>query len=409
MLLATMQGKITHMTRSQLILRYLPILLACISLTAACDRSQSPTEPLAALPAPEVTVATPLKKDVTDMDEYTGRLAAVKSVDVHARVRGYLESIHFKEGAIVKAGDLLYVIDPRPYQAALDEVRANLARANATLDLATSDLARAERLFKTHTISQEIYDSRNNQKREAAAAVEAAKAAVKVAELDLEFTHIKAPITGLIGKTLVTEGNLVKGGDMESTLLTTIVTLDPIYFYLTADEQTLLRYLRASDAGFRQKLSDKGHPVKVRLADEKEFSREGYIDFIDNQIDPSTGTLEVRAIIPNSDLLLLPGMFAHIQIPGDQPYSALLLPDTAINVDQTLQYVYVINKDNVAERRTVTTGRTAYGLRTIQAGLEDSDRVIINGVQRVQAGVKVNPKNGVIEEQPSPSFKTATP
>ncbi|MGH8120017.1 MAG: efflux RND transporter periplasmic adaptor subunit [Gammaproteobacteria bacterium] len=397
------------MAKPQILHRYLLFLLGIINVMAACDRPQPVSGTPSMLPPPEVTIATPLKKEVTDLDEYMGRLVAVKSVDVHARVRGYLESIHFKEGAIVNSGDLLYIIDPRPYQAALDQARANLARAIATLDLATSDLARAERLFKTHTISQEGYDSRNNQKREAAAAVDAVKAAVKVADLDLEFTRIKSPITGLIGKTLLTEGNLVKGGDMESTLLTTIVSLDPIYLYLTADEQTLLRYLRTSDNDFRQNLSGKGHPVKVRLADEKEYTREGYINFMDNQIDPSTGTLEVRAVIPNSDLFLLPGMFAYIQIPGDRPYSALLIPDAAINLDQTLQYVYVIDKDNVAERREVITGRKAYGLRVIQAGLEDSDRVIINGIQRVRPGNKVNPRDGVIEEQPGPALTTAAP
>jgi len=395
------------MTKSQRLIRYLPFLLGFISLTA-CDRPQ-PQTATPALPPPEVTVANPLQKEVTDIDEYTGRLAAVKTVDIHARVRGYLESIHFKEGTIVNAGDLLYIIDPRPYQAILDQARANLDRATATLDLAISDLARAERLFKTNTISQEVFDSRNNQKREAAAAVEAAKAEVKVAELDLEFTRIKAPITGLIGKTLVTEGNLVKGGDMESTLLTTIVSLDPIYLYLTADEQTLLRYLRTDTSGFRQNLSGQGHPVKVRLVDEKEYTREGYIDFIDNRIDISTGTLEVRAIIPNPDLLLLPGMFAHIQIPGDRPYTTLLIPDAAINVDQTLQYVFVINQDHVAERREVTTGRIVYGLRVIQAGLVASDRVIINGLQRVRPGLTVNPQNGVIEAQSAPPVKTTAP
>ena len=395
------------MTKSQRLIRYLPFLLGFISLTA-CDRPQ-PQTATPALPPPVVTVANPLQKEVTDIDEYTGRLAAVKTVDIHARVRGYLESIHFKEGTIVNAGDLLYIIDPRPYQAILDQARANLDRATATLDLAISDLARAERLFKTNTISQEVFDSRNNQKREAAAAVEAAKAEVKVAELDLEFTRIKAPITGLIGKTLVTEGNLVKGGDMESTLLTTIVSLDPIYLYLTADEQTLLRYLRTDTSGFRQNLSGQGHPVKVRLVDEKEYTREGYIDFIDNRIDISTGTLEVRAIIPNPDLLLLPGMFAHIQIPGDRPYTTLLIPDAAINVDQTLQYVFVINQDHVAERREVTTGRIVYGLRVIQAGLVASDRVIINGLQRVRPGLTVNPQNGVIEAQSAPPVKTTAP
>ena len=388
--------------------RRLPILFGFLCLVSACDQPQ-PQSQTPVLPPPEVTVATPLQKEVTDWDEYTARLAAVKSVDIHSRVRGYLESIHFKEGAIVNENDLLYIIDPRPYQAVLDQARANLAQVRAALELAESDMVRAERLFKSHTISQESFDSRTYQKLEAAAAVEAAQAALKIAQLDLEFTHIKAPIAGRIGKTQVTEGNLVKGGDMESTLLTTIVSLDPIYIYLTADEQTILRYLRMDKGSLRQNLSDKDRPVHVRLADEQEYAREGYIDFIDNRVDTATGTLEVRAVIPNPDLLLLPGMFAHVKIPGKSPYAALLIPDSAINVDQTLQYVFIVNQDNVAERRDVTPGRKMHGLRVIRAGLQGSDRVIINGIQRVQPGIKVNPQNGIIEGQPAPSATTASP
>ena len=388
--------------------RQLLIMFGLLSLGTACDQSQ-PQSQSPGPPPPEVTVAAPLQKEVTDLDEYTARLAAVKSVDIHSRVRGYLESIHFKEGAIVNENDLLYVIDPRPYQAVLEQANANHAQAMAGLNLAESDLVRAERLFKSHTISQEVFDSRNYRKREAAAAVDAARAAVRVAQLELEYTHIKAPITGYIGKTQVTEGNLVKGGDMESTLLTTIVSLDPIYIYLTADEQTILRYLRMEQGSFRKTLSDKNHRVYVRLADEQVYTREGYIDFIDNRVDTATGTLEVRAVIPNPDLLLLPGMFVHVQIPAENAYSTLLIPDSAINVDQTLQYVFIVNQDNVAERRDVTPGHIFHGLRVIRKGLQDSDHVIINGIQRVLPGIKVNPQNGIIEEQPAPSVKTASP
>lgn len=357
------------------------------------------------LPPPEVTIATPLKMEVTDMDEYTGRLYAVNTVDIHARVRGYLESIHFEEGAFINSGDLLYVIDQRPYQAALDQARANVIRATAALDLADSDLARAEKLFQSKTISQEVYDARKNQKREAAAALEAAQAEVRTAEIDLGFTRIKSPISGRIGRTQVTIGNLVKGGDSESTLLTTIVSLDPIHLYLTADEQTLLRYLRMSDGKFGRNMKEQSQPVHIRLADERQYTRTGYIDFVDNRVDVSTGTIEVRALIPNPDHLLLPGMFAHVQIPAAKPYVALLIPDAAIKIDQTLQYVLVVNSENVAEQRVITTGAMAYGLRTIHAGLAETDRVIINGIQRVRPGDKVNPGDGIIE----PNAETAAP
>lgn len=381
------------------------LLLLAIALSG-CDRGPAPTTPaLKELPPPEVTIATPLSREVTDMDEYTGRLAAVNTVDIHARVGGYLESIHFEEGALVSAGELLYIIDQRPYQAVLDQARANVMRAAAALDLAHSDLARAEKLFQSKTISQEVYDTRKNQQREAAAALEAAQAEVRTAEIDLDFTRIKAPISGRIGRTQVTVGNLVKGGDSESTLLTTIVSLDPIYLYLTADEQTFLRYLRASDGQFGQHIKEQAHPAYIRLADENQFTRSGYIDFVDNQVDASTGTILVRAVIPNPDHLLLPGMFAHVQIPVAKPHPALLIPDAAIKIDQTLQYVLVVNSDNIAEQRVVTTGAMAHGLRAIRAGLMESERVIIKGIQRVRPGNKVNPTIGSIE----PIAETAAP
>jgi len=368
-----------------------------VFIVVACDRVPSPANGAMAPPLPEVTVATPLQMEVTDWDEFTGRLYAVESVEVRPRVSGYLQSVNFKEGSIVKRGDLLYIIDPRPYQAILDQSRADLARAIATLELAENDLARAERLYKSRAISEEELDSRSKQKRGALAALEAAKAAVKSAELNVEFTHIKSPITGRIGQTRVTQGNLVTGGDFESTLLTTIVSLDPIYVYFTADEQSVLHYTRMDMAGIRKSSRVAPNPVYLRLADEDDYLHKGQMDFVDNQIDLATGTMRARAIVDNPDFLLVPGMFADVRLLGEGPYEALLIPDTAINIDQTIRFVYVVDENNTVERRPVTPGRMFEGLRVIRSGLEANDRIIINGIQRVRTGMQVAPDTGSIE------------
>jgi len=368
-----------------------------ILVLAGCEQSQQSAMPMA-FPPPDVVYATPLARTITDKDEYTGRLAAVNTVDIRSRVSGYLESIHFKEGAIVKKGDLLYIIDPRPYQARYDQAVANLNKAIAVVDLAKSDMSRATRLMQSRTISEDVYDTRTKQLHEAEADVEAARAAVVAAELDMEFTHIRAPISGRIGKTLLTEGNLAKGGDNESTLLTTIVSLDPIYVYFTVDEKNMLRYLRNEKSGDGVNAGD-SQPMWLHLSDEKEYKHEGKLDFIDNQFDNATGTMEVRGIFANPDLLLQPGMFANVEMVGEGPYSALLIPDSAIGMDQTLKYVFVVGTDNVALRKDIRTGHLVGNLRVVRSGLQPDDRVIISGIQKVTAGMKVNPQPGVIEEQ----------
>jgi RND family efflux transporter MFP subunit len=365
---------------------------------AGCKQPQQSAVPLT-LPPPDVVYAAPLARDITDRDEYTGRLAAVKSVDIRSRVSGYLQSIHFREGAIVKEGDLLYIIDPRPYKAKYDQAVANLNKTMATRELAKNDLARAERLMQSHTIAEEVYDARSKQLNEADAVVEATRAAASAAELDLEFTHIRAPINGRIGKTQVTEGNLVKGGDMESTLLTNIITLDPIYVYFTVDEKNMLRYLRNEKTGSSANIGGSAQPMWLRLSDEEEYQHEGRLDFIDNSFDNATGTMEVRGIFSNPDLMLQPGMFANVAMVGEGPYSALLIPDSAISMDQTLKYVFVVGPNNMALRKEIVTGRLLGGLRVIRSGLQPDDHVIITGIQKVVAGMPVNPKPGVIEEK----------
>ena len=365
-------------------------------ILAGCKQSQQAVVPPTFSP-PDVAYVTPLARNITDRDEYTGRLAAVKSIEIRSRVSGYLESIHFQEGAIVKEGDLLYIIDPRPYKAIYDQAVANLNKAIAAAELAKSDMSRATRLMQSHTIAEDIYDARTKQLHEAEAEVEAARAAVAAAELDMEFTHIRAPISGRIGKTQITEGNLVKGGDTESTWLTNIVTLDPIYVYFTVDEKNMLRYMRNENTGPGVISGDNAQPMWLRLSDEEEYKHEGRLDFIDNRFDIATGTMEVRGVFANPDLMLQPGMFAKVAMVGEGAYSALLIPDSAISLDQTLKYVFVVGPENMALRKEIVTGRQLGELRVIRSGLQPDDRVIITGIQKVVAGMPVSPQPGVIE------------
>tara|TARA_R110001592_G_scaffold357416_1_gene660482 strand:+ start:32706 stop:33845 length:1140 start_codon:yes stop_codon:yes gene_type:complete len=356
------------------------------------DTPQESAEP------PSVTVATPIAKNVTDWDEFTGRLAAVDTVEVRARVSGYVESVVFKEGAMVDEGELLYVIDSRPYQAALAEAKAQADRASVQLELASKDQSRVQRLFETHAISEEEFDTKTQEKRAAEATLQAARAAEQAAQLDVEFTRIKAPIPGRISRTHVTEGNLISGGTAGSMLLTTIVSLDPIHFYFTGTERDFLQYLRLDKAGVRSSSRDAQNPVRLKLADEENFVHEGHMDFVDNQIDEATGTMLGRAVFPNPDNLLVPGMFAEIELLGDGPYKALLIPDEAIGADQMHQFVYVVDENNVAQRRVIEPDRLEDGLRVIRKGLTAGDRVVINGIQRVHAGAPVTLKTADVAQ-----------
>jgi RND family efflux transporter MFP subunit len=376
--------------------------IAALLLLVSCEQESRSAAPPEA-PPPQVSVATPLQQPVTDWDEFTGRLQAVESVEVRPRVSGYLQSVNFREGTFVEKGDLLYVIDTRPYQAAVDQARAELSRAVASLDLAKINLARAERLFKTNVISEEDLDLRQNQQRVSVADVEAARAALAAAELNLEFTHVKAPISGRISHTRVTPGNLISGGESESTLLTTIVSVDPIHVSFTADEQSVLRYLRLDMSGTRKSSREAANPVLLRLADEETYAREGRMDFVDNQIDTATGTMRGRAIVDNPDRLLIPGMFIDVRLLGRGPYDALLIPDTALGLDQTIQFVFVLDENDVAQRRQVRTGRLHGRLRVIEEGLEADDRVVINGIQRIRPGVKVAPEMTTIDPPATPA------
>lgn len=365
-------------------LRYASAVLASAAL-AACGSDPAPPPP-----PPAVTVAQPLAKSITDWDEYTGRVEAVEAVEVRARVSGYLQSIHFDEGGMIEEGDLLYVIDPRPYRAILEQAAAELTRAQARLTLATNDRDRAERLFRSRAISEEEADARTQEQREAVATLAAAEAAVRAAELDVEFTEVRAPIGGRIGRWHVTRGNLISGGTEGSTLLTTIVSVDPVYVYFTGDEREYLKYSRLNLQGTRPSSRDFANPVRIRLADETEFAREGRMSFVANTLDEDSGTIQGRASFANPDGLLTPGMFVTLQLLGRGPYEALLLPDEAIGADQSQRFVYVVGDDNVVARRSIDIGRIEGRFRIIEAGLTAADRVVVNGLPRVRPGAAVN-------------------
>ncbi len=370
-------------------------VLALLAATlAGCDRSAS----VPAMKPPQVTVARPLSRQVTDWDEYTGRLAAPESVELRARVSGYLGDAPFSEGAIVHKGDLLFVIDRRPYQAALDAARASLAGTHARLELAELNAARTAQLLGAKLIPQRDFDAATEERKAAAAALAGAEAAVRAAELDLAFCEVRAPIAGRVGRRLVTTGNYVAGGSKDATLLTTLVSVDPIYVYVNADERAYLRYQRLAQTGSRPSSRSDPTAVRLALADEEGFPHQGHMDFVDNQVDPATGTVQGRAVFPNPDGVLTPGMFARVQIVGEGPYAALLVPDAAIATDQARRIVYVVGADNVVQPRVVEPGRREGRLRVLRSGVEAGDRIVINGLQRVRPGVTVEPVDGAIEE-----------
>lgn len=348
-----------------------------------------------------------MAQEIIERDEYTGRVESVQTVEVRARVNGYLQSIHFKDGEIVKKGALLFVIDPRPYQAEVDRVTAELQLAQARLELAKSDYARAQKLLQFRAISQEEADTRAATQRQAEESVEAARAAVKAAKLNVEFTRITAPITGRIGRKLITEGNLINGGSAEATLLTTIVSMDPIYVYFEADERSYLKYVRHSQNGKSPSSREATNPVYLALADEKGFPRKGYTDFVDNRLDPNTGTMRVRAIFPNPDLTLTPGLFGRVRLLGTAKYEAVLVPDEAIGSDLSQKFVLVVNEQNLVEQRAVQLGPIIDGLRVIREGLKPDDWVIVNGMQRARAGMQVDPQKQEISVRKDPQSPDA--
>jgi RND family efflux transporter MFP subunit len=359
-------------------------------LLAGCGPSGGDAQ--AAPPPPRVSVATVLQKRVKEWDEFTGRFQAVETVEVRPRVSGYIDKVAFKEGGMVKAGELLFVIDPRPYQAEYDRTVADLKRYKTALDLARIESERVQRLRESGAVSQEELDERTSTVAQAEANVAGAKAAVESAQLNLGFTRVTSPIAGRVSRAEVTRGNLVTGGNNGGTLLSSVVSMDPIYLYFDGDEQAYLRYVRMARDGERQSSRDAPNPVRVGLANEEGFPHEGVMDFVDNQLNPQTGTIRGRAVLQNKDGLFTPGLFARIQLLGSGEYDAILIDDRAVNTDQSQQYVLIVGPDNKVEYRKVTLGRLNDGLRIVREGLKPGDTIVVNGAQRVHPGVTVTPE-----------------
>ena len=359
-------------------------LLQC---TTGCHKPSPP----ASRPTPTATANQPLQREVVEWDEYSGRLEAVDMVELRSRVSGYLESVHFKDGAEVKKGDLLFVIDPRPYQAELDRAEANLNQAQTRLELAQNELARAERLLKSNAISEEEADSRSKGAREVQAALQSARASVESAKLNLDYTRIIAPISGRIGRKLITEGNLVNGNQGQSTVLATIVSLDPIYCYFDADERSILKYQQMAREGKGDSIREGRAVCELELANETGFPHKGVLDFMDNRLDATTGTLRARGIFPNPgpSRVLQAGFFTRTRVPGSEKYQALLVPDEAVGTDQGQKFVYVVNDQDTVEYRPVKPGPIMDGLRVIRQGIQVKDWVLVNGLMSVAHGGKV--------------------
>src|ERR1700704_3338689 len=372
-------------------------------MIAGCSSSAQPKAP-----APvEVSVAEVICKQLGDSDEFTGRLEAVNAVEVRPRVSGYLQSVHFKEGAIVRQGDLLFQIDPRPFQAEVDRLKGDLLQAKAQRSRAQSDFERAERLHNNDGMSAEEYDRRAAVRNEAEARIASTEAALRGAELNLEFTRVTAPITGRVGRAEITEGNLVEGGAGQIRPLTTLVSLDPIYVYFDVDEQTYLKYARLTQS-HRTSSHDLRSAALLGLADEDAFPHAGQVSFVDNQVSSSTGTIRLRATFANKNLALTPGLFARIRLQGGGAHSGCLAKDEAVVTDLNQKYVFALGKNNTLAYRPVKLGPMAEGLRVVREGLHEGDVIVVSGLQRVRPGTVVTPKRVSMAAQPGPSTGTST-
>ncbi|GAB5470634.1 MAG: efflux RND transporter periplasmic adaptor subunit [Rhodospirillales bacterium] len=371
------------------------LLAASLLLLAACGEEASP-QAGGAPPPPTVIVAEPLVREIVDWDSYTGRFDAIDQVEVRSRVSGYLQSVHFEDGDLVNQGDLLYVIDQRPFLIAVERARATLTEARAALSLATAELTRARQLLNRGNISRSVYDERVQQQIAAEASISTATAELDAAELDLIYTQIEAPFSGRISRNLVTVGNLIEGGTSGATLLTNIVSISPIYFYFESNEAALLRYTRLDAQGLRPSSRDSANPVQLQLADEVGFPHWGTMDFVDNRVDSDSGTITGRAVFDNPNGLFTPGLFARLRLLGSAPYEALLIPEAAIGTDQSYKFVYVMGEEGLPVYRRVTLGERRGELRVIADGLEPGEQVVIEGLLRIRPGSPVTPQVGSI-------------
>jgi RND family efflux transporter MFP subunit len=369
-------------------LRGASLLLSATLTLGGCTKAGGPPAPA----PPEVSVAPVIEKRVKDWDEFTGRLQAVETVEIRPRVTGYIDKVAFTEGSLVKRGALLFVIDPRPYQAEYDHAAADVKRFKTALELGRIELARVQRLRDSGAVSEEELDERKSTVAQAEANVAGAQAALEAASLNLNFTRVTSPIDGRVSRAEVTRGNLVTGGSNGGTLLSSVVSMDPIYLYFDADEQSYLRYSQLAHDGKRPSSHDAGNPVQVGLANEAGFPHSGTVDFIDNQLNPQTGTIRARAVLQNKDGQFTPGLFARVQLLASGEYAAILIEDRAVNTDQSQKYVLLLGADNKIEYRKVALGRVIDGLRVVREGLKPGDVIVVNGAQRVHPGVTVTPQ-----------------
>ena len=364
------------------------VLLATLAIVGCARPAAQPAPP----PPPKVTVAEVALRPVTEWDEVTGRLEAVDTVAVRPRVSGYVSAVRFEEGAIVRRGDLLFQIDPRPFQAQVDRLAAERHRAEAVSDRARTELQRAERLRAEDAMSAEEFDRRAAFLRETAAEAAAIDAALDAAELDLEFTRVTAPIGGRVGRAIVTEGNLVSSGPGEATLLTTIVSIDPIHAHFDADESIFLKYVDLAREGRRDTARNTTQPIRMALAGDEGYPLEGRLDFLDNRLDPGTGTIRGRAIFRNPNGELTPGLFVRLRLPSGSAHPGVLIQDRAVGTDLDKRFVFVVTSDRTIEYRPVSLGPLADGLRIVRDGLEPGERIVVSGLQRVQPGMTVDPE-----------------
>lgn len=371
----------------------LPAILGINMALTACKKEAPPAQKT---PLPMVTVASPTKQKVMDWDYFTGRLDAVESVNLYSQVTGYLESIHFVDGSEVKKGDLLFQIDPRPFQTVLDQTTALQEQAAVKLELAKNEYERAKALLASKAISAEDHDTKSKAMREAEAGLRVGQASMEKARLDVEYTQIKAPFTGRIGRHLMDVGGLVIGGPMGATMLASVVGQDPIYCYIDADELSVLKYQRLNRDNNSALAAEDRIPAEMALADDTSFPHKGVIDFVDNRLDPSTGTIQTRLVIPNpkperGQRILQPGYFARVRVPGRGEYEALLIDDKAVGSDQAQKVVMVVGANNIVMPHPVSVGPVIDGMRVIKTGLTEQDRVIVNGMAKVRAGMAVTP------------------
>ena len=387
-----------------------PVLGASLiaALVSGCDQGQPQASQAKVAPEPTVSVSRPVQREIVEWDEYVGRFDAVQTVEIRARVSGYLNEVRFKDGQIVKQGDVLFAIDPRPFERAVEQAKAELFAATTKVENTNLDVVRGKPLLERKIISDKAFDDRESLLRDAQAAVKVAEAKVKSAELDLSFATIAAPIDGRISRTMVTAGNWISAGSVAgATLLTTIVSQDPIYIYFDVNENNYIKYTRLAERGVAAGAAQVGAAVEIALPDERGFPHQGRLDFLDNRLDQGTGTLRARAVLPNRAGLFSPGLFGRVRVTGTARYAALLLPDEAIGTDQTNKYVFIVGPDAMVARRNVTLGPLVGGLRVVREGLAAEDWVVTRGLQRVRPGLKVQPNRTVIAVSDAADAKSA--